>query len=169
MTSEPYGRTGNRGTIMVVNAAELLPCGSLGHLSRVCGPRKGDEMIRWHSLMTMLLIVTPVGAADLLHAIERVESAGKTEAVGDGGKAVGCLQIHPITVDECNRILGKKAYSYDDRKSRAKSHEMFRIITGQWKGETDETIARRWNGGPTGETKKATRKYWLRVKRQLLK
>ena len=126
-------------------------------------------MIRWHSLMTMLLIVTPVGAADLLHAIERVESAGKTEAVGDGGKAVGCLQIHPITVDECNRILGKKAYSYDDRKSRAKSHEMFRIITGQWKGETDETIARRWNGGPTGETKKATRKYWLRVKRQLLK
>ena len=47
------------------------------------------------------------------------ESRGDSNAIGDNGKAVGVLQIHPIMVREANRILamnGKEnSYTYDDR------------------------------------------------------
>ena len=45
------------------------------------------------------------------------ESRGNSSAIGDNGKAVGVLQIHPIMVREANRILamnGKEnSYTYD--------------------------------------------------------
>lgn len=60
------------------------------------------------------------------------ESRGDSNAIGDNGKAVGVLQIHPIMVREANRILamnGKEnSYTYDDRYSREKSIEMFKIV-----------------------------------------
>ena len=36
------------------------------------------------------------------------ESRGNSSAIGDNGKAVGVLQIHPIMVREANRILAMK-------------------------------------------------------------
>jgi len=35
------------------------------------------------------------------------------------------------------------------------------------KGCTTEQLARRWNGGPTGDRKTATQAYWLKVQRNL--
>jgi hypothetical protein len=40
----------------------------------------------------------------LIPVLIQVESHGRVDAVGDGGKAVGCLQIHEIMVDDVNRI-----------------------------------------------------------------
>lgn len=115
---------------------------------------------------------------DLVDAIIYVESRGNDSAIGDRGKAVGCLQIHPICVREVNRILRKHKsnlrYSLSDRYSRIKSIQMFNIIAEQyWCCEYGtfmqfaEIVARRWNGGPRGDRKKATIKYWNKVKPHL--
>lgn len=61
------------------------------------------------------------------------ESRGDANAIGDSGKAVGVLQIHPIMVREANRIIAmnggqKDMYSYDDRYDRDKSIEMFKVV-----------------------------------------
>ena len=71
-------------------------------------------------------------------------------------------------VREVNRILRKqkikKKYKLKDRYSRKKSIEMFYI----WKDyhhseDSDEVIARCWNGGPKGWKKKSTNYYWAKV------
>ena len=115
---------------------------------------------------------------DLINAIIYVESRGNDSAIGDRGKAVGCLQIQPICVREVNRILRKHKsnvrYSLQDRYNRAKSIQMFNIIAEQYVCceyvtfmEYAEIVSRRWNGGPRGEKKKSTIKYWKKVKNQL--
>ena len=69
-----------------------------------------------------------------IEAVIWKESKGDSNAIGDSGKAVGVLQIHPIMVREANRILAladeSKAnyYVYDDRYSREKSIEIFKIV-----------------------------------------
>ena len=107
----------------------------------------------------------------LLEAIIVVESNGNDSCIGDrnlGRPSVGCLQIRPIMVREVNRILRKqkikKKYNLKDRYSRKKSIEMFYI----WKDyhhseDSDEVIARCWNGGPKGWKKKSTNYYWVKV------
>lgn len=62
----------------------------------------------------------------LIQAIIFVESSNKDNAIGDGGKAVGCLQIQPIYIDEVNRLWGYKKYSYSDRTNRIKSILIFK-------------------------------------------
>ena len=114
----------------------------------------------------------------LVNAIIYVESRGNDSAIGDRGKAVGCLQIHPICVREVNRILRRNdiplVYTLEDRYSREKSIEMFNIIAEQYECCEDytfmeyaEIVARRWNGGPRGHKKRATIKYFNKVKKQL--
>lgn len=106
----------------------------------------------------------------LLRAIEQVESSGNPAAIGDGGEAVGVLQIHRVLVDDVNRILGKDQFTYEDRFSVGKSREMFRIYTDHYsRGESDEVIARRWNGGPRGDNKESTLIYWEKVQDALTK
>lgn len=103
-----------------------------------------------------------------INAIIQVESGGDDSAVGDGGKAVGCLQIHPQMVEDVNRILKKEVYTLDDRKDRAKSITMFRIYSSHYTPSWNrELVARRWNGGPRGDKKKATLAYWKKVKAHL--
>ena len=110
----------------------------------------------------------------LLEAIIVVESNGNDSCIGDrnlGRPSVGCLQIRPIMVREVNRILRKqkikKKYNLKDRYSRKKSIEMFYI----WKDyhhseDSDEVIARCWNGGPKGWKKKSTNYYWVKVRKE---
>ncbi len=70
------------------------------------------------------------------------ESRGDANAIGDSGKAVGVLQIHPIMVREANRIVAmnggeKDLYSYEDRYDRDKSIEMFKIVQDYHNKEHD--------------------------------
>ena len=103
-----------------------------------------------------------------IEALIQVESKGDTFAVGDNGRAVGVLQIHPIMVREVNRILEKKGiqrtYTYNDRYNYDKSIEMFLIWYDYYhKYASYEKAARCWNGGPTGYTKQCTKNYWYKV------
>ena len=114
----------------------------------------------------------------LVDAIIYVESRGNDSAVGDNGKAVGCLQIHPIMVREVNRLLAKydipTTYTLEDRYSREKSIEMFNIVSEEYYccedytfEEYAEIVARRWNGGPRGDKKRSTLKYWNNVQKRI--
>ena len=108
----------------------------------------------------------------LLDALIQVESRGDSLIIGDNGKAVGVLQIHPITVRDVNRILEKRGdtirYTYNDRTSQKKSIEMFYIWKSYYHLESDfETIARCWNGGPKGMNKPMTEYYWSKVEDEL--
>ena len=64
--------------------------------------------------------------AVLIPVLIQVESSGNNDAVGDNGRAVGCLQMWEICVDDVNRISGR-SYTYEDRLSRTKSAEMVTI------------------------------------------
>lgn len=80
------------------------------------------------------------------------ESRGVEDCIGDSGRAVGVLQIHPIMVREANRILGMKDssmsnyYTYDDRYSREKSIEIFNVVQGYHNKNKDFDLALKiWN------------------------
>lgn len=106
--------------------------------------------------------------ARILPAIEHVESSGRADAVGDGGKAVGILQIHPVMVEDCNRIVGEDRWTLEDRLCPDESRAMFRVYSNHYsKGKSDEVVARRWNGGPRGDRRKATAPYWAKVRKQM--
>ena len=111
----------------------------------------------------------------LVEALIQVESRGNDSCVGDRHlivPSIGCLQIRPIMVREVNRILKKlgknKRYKNKDRYSREKSIEMFTIWKNfHHKNDSDEIIARCWNGGPKGYKRKSTLNYWKKVKKEL--
>jgi len=110
----------------------------------------------------------------LIPVLIQLESGGDCNAVGDGGKAVGILQIHPIMVNDVNRICENKPYegmciSYRlmDRWNREKSIEMcyFYLLHYGRDEHTFSDLARMWNGGPTGHTKECTKEYGERAER----
>lgn len=106
--------------------------------------------------------------AALLPAIEQVESDGDPNAVGDNGQAVGILQMHPVMVEDCNRIVGEEAWTLEDRKDPDKSRTMFRVYSNRYSRKASlEVVARRWNGGPSGDKKKATERYWREVQKEM--
>ena len=128
----------------------------------------------------------PSPAARVLPAIEEHETRGiaadaKAKALGDyasdrNGNGIkdapdydawGILQIHPVMVKDINRITGKRGEKFTDadRFNPEKSRRMFHIYAQHYsKGADEQTIARRWNGGPTGDDKDATLGYWASVK-----
>ena len=114
----------------------------------------------------------------LVEAMIQVESGGIEDIIGDkhivGGEAVGVLQIRPVMVREINRQLKRNGmeprFTLNDRFSREKSIEMFNVYVALLHPtDSDEVIARNWNGGPRGYKKKSTLKYWAKVQKELLK
>lgn len=93
---------------------------------------------------------------NLIQDIIQVESGYKDSSItGDGGKAMGYLQIHKIMIDDVNRISGYKKYNYSDRKNLRKSIEIFNIYQNYYNPEKDLIIAARiWNAGPKGKLEK---------------
>lgn len=112
---------------------------------------------------------------ELLCALIHVESRGVEDAIGDthlGEPSIGVLQIRPVMVAEVNRILRKqkikKRFKLKDRFSKQKSIAMFKVWREyHHKGDVLETIARNWNGGPSGFRNRRTKKYWYKVKKKL--
>lgn len=123
-----------------------------------------------------LLPPHPGSQVGVMRAIEIVESGCDPLAIGDGGEAVGILQIHPIMVEDVNRILelnrdtSTERFTIHDRTSRERSEEMFRIYTSHYTPDWDpEKVARRWNGGPRGDRRSSTLRYWHRVQKELVR
>ena len=109
----------------------------------------------------------------LINAIIKVESNDNVNAIGDNGKAVGCMQIWKVVVDDVNKV-SKLKYNYNDRFNKEKSIEIFKLYINKYatakrlgRTPTDEDIARIWNGGPNGFKKAGTKQYWLKVKAEL--
>lgn len=105
----------------------------------------------------------------LIAALIAVESGGNDLAIGDGGRAVGALQIHAAVVRDVNRIAGTH-YTHGSMTNRAAAVEVCRIYLAHWATEarlghapTDEDRARIWNGGPNGYAKESTKRYWKKV------
>lgn len=107
----------------------------------------------------------------VLKAIATVESNGNPRAVS--GDQVGLLQIRPILVKDCNRILEKrgssKRYSLRDRYNPVKSREMFILYQSHYnpKGNVERAI-RLWNGG-SGYSVRGTQGYYQKVKKAMRK
>ena len=109
-----------------------------------------------------------------------VESGDRADAKGDyngsGAQAVGCMQIWKTTVDDANRIVGTKRYTYADRKSRSKSLEMARVILTHYGSTkrlghkaTVEDYVRMWKvrsyrGERTGYAKASTDSHWRKAR-----
>ena len=119
-----------------------------------------EDGIKWYTTDTLLL-----------SAIMFVESRHNDSAYCASEDAVGCLQIRKTMVRDVNRILKHQGdsikYKMKDRWDRIKSIEIFNIYCAHYGLVTEEAKARCWNGGPRGLTKKATQKYWDKVKDQI--
>ena len=104
---------------------------------------------------------------NLIAALISVESSGNDLAIGDNGRAVGPLQIHRAVVLDVNRITGSH-YRHQDMTNRAQARAVCQAyLTHYGRGATTEQLARRWNGGPTGDRKTATVAYWRRVQKAI--
>ena len=105
--------------------------------------------------------------AELLAALIAVESGGNDHAVGDHGRAIGCLQIHAAVVADVNRHHGTR-YTHRDMHDRAKAAHVCGLYLRTYApGTSMEVQARTWNGGPRGAAKASTVGYWARVKAQM--
>jgi len=116
--------------------------------------------------MTTIISVS----AALLLALHGAECDLKTNPPpGDGGKALGVLQIRQEVIDDVNRIY-KTKYVHTDALNKTKAFEICKLYLKHWGARyrketglapTDEVLARIWNGGPKGWKKTATVKYWV--------
>ena len=105
---------------------------------------------------------------NLISALMLVESSNNDLAIGDQGRAIGCLQIHKAVVLDVNRITGSH-YRWEAMTNRVQARAVCEAYLQHYgKGKTTEEQARIWNGGPQGHHKKqATEAYWLKVQRNL--
>ena len=105
--------------------------------------------------------------SNLISALIIVESSGNDMAIGDNGKAIGPLQIHKAVVLDVNRITGSH-YQWQQMTNRAQARAVCEAYLKHYgRGASTEQLARRWNGGPSGDRKKATEAYWAKVKKHL--
>ena len=103
----------------------------------------------------------------VIDALIKVESNGNPKA--RNGKCLGCLQITPICVKQINILLGRKAYTLEDRLDVNKSREMFVVYQEHYnKKNSIEKAIRSWKGG-RGYTKQGTERYYQKVMREYKK
>jgi hypothetical protein len=105
--------------------------------------------------------------SNLISALIIVESSGNDLAIGDNGRAIGPLQILRGVVQDVNRITGSN-YQWQQMTNRVQARAVCEAYLKHYgKNCSTEQLARRWNGGPTGDRKPATEAYWAKVKKQL--
>ena len=140
-----------------------------------------EKLAKIACLTCMILMLAPINASagtkgkkssqfdwnPVIDAIIEVESEGKADAVDKSGKSCGIMQITPILVKECNRILelkkSSKRYTMQDRFSVKKSKEMFLLFQCFYNPKNSvERAIRSWNGG-MNYTKRGTQKYFEKV------
>lgn len=107
-----------------------------------------------------------------LDALIHVESNGDDNAVGDKGKALGCLQIWEIYWTDAVEYAPKLGGKYDDVRQRIYAERvvcayLLRYARHAVAEKNYEVLARIHNGGPAGASKKATQGYWVKVSKAL--
>lgn len=112
--------------------------------------------------------------AEFLRAVRamiQVESGGDPYVVGDGGRAIGPLQIHRAYWIDATRLLGVD-WPYSDARNPVKAVVACRAYTSHYAKQykrpwSPETIARIHNGGPRGWEKPATIRYYRKVRKAM--
>ena len=121
-----------------------------------------------HLALFLTLAVTAHAAppASFFRALHVVETSGRTGPIlGDGGKALGPLQIHKAYHSDA-RIGGDYSRCADlDYSKRVVSAYLQRYAPQAWAAGDVTTLARVHNGGPRGATKQATVAYGEKVAR----
>ena len=98
-------------------------------------------------------------------ALHLVETSGRRgPIVGDGGRALGPLQIHRAYHAD-SRVAGAyERVAELDYSKRVATAYLKRHAPEAWAKGDVETLARVHNGGPRGHLKPATKGYGVRVK-----
>lgn len=111
----------------------------------------------------------------LIAALIAVESGGRDNAVGDGGAAIGALQIHRSVVVDVNRIAGTQ-YTHQQMTNRIAARRVCEIYLSRYVTEkrigrkpTVADFAKVWNSGPDGFKKTCSDRYALKVQSQIAK
>lgn len=102
----------------------------------------------------------------LWNATCKTESNFNPYAIGDKhlkNKSYGIAQIRQSRLDDYYKQTGIR-YTVKDMFDTVKSKQVFMFYA---RGTDLETIARTWNGGPDGMSKKATKKYWKLIQSNL--
>jgi hypothetical protein len=123
-------------------------------------------------MKTLALLLALAGTAhaappaSFFRALHVVETSGRTGAIlGDGGKALGPLQIHKAYHADA-RVGGDYSRCADLKYSkRVVSAYLQRYAPAAWAAGDVTTLARIHNGGPRGATKPATVNYAAKVAR----
>ena len=104
--------------------------------------------------------------ASFFRALHIVETSGRTgPIIGDGGRALGPLQIHRAYHSDA-RIGGDYSRCADlDYGKRVVSAYLQRYAPAAWAAGDVTTLARIHNGGPRGDKKTATLGYAAKVAR----
>ncbi len=105
-------------------------------------------------------------------AIAFVESSNRPHAIGDHGKAVGLLQIHPDVVTDVNS-LRREQFTLADRLDPVKSKRIFVLYCVKYAAKRPasmskaEFAARLWHRGPSKFNDALGTAYWVKVRRHL--
>jgi hypothetical protein len=119
------------------------------------------------ALLLLALAATAHAAppASFFRALHIVETSGRTGPIlGDGGKALGPLQIHKSYHTD-SRVAGDYSRVSDLNYSvRVATAYLKRYAPAAWAAGDVETLARVHNGGPRGHLKPSTKGYAAKVK-----
>jgi hypothetical protein len=117
-------------------------------------------------LLALCATAQAAPAASFFRALHIVETSGRTGPIlGDGGKALGPLQIHRAYHADA-RIGGDYSRCADlDYSRRVVSAYLQRYAPQAWAAGDVTTLARIHNGGPRGDKKTATLGYAAKVAR----
>ena len=122
-------------------------------------------MTRLTLLLALAVAAHAAPPASFFRALHIVETSGRTgPIIGDGGKALGPLQIHRAYHAD-SRVYGDYSRCSDlDYSKRVVAAYLQRYAPEAWAAGDVETLARIHNGGPKGATKPATKSYAIKVK-----
>ena len=111
--------------------------------------------------------------AILAAALILVESGGNDRAVGDGGRAIGPLQIHREILLDVNRRFGTR-FTHGGMTNRTNALAvldrylwLYAQPSRLGRPVSNEDRARIWNGGPDGWRKASTVGYAERVRKAM--
>lgn len=101
---------------------------------------------------------------ELIDKIHFVESSGRLNPPdGDGGRAVGPMQLHKCVVDDVNYFY-KTNYKYEDRRDIDKSREIAKLYITMWMEKHREQIAALiFHYGPSA-WKQDVDGYWKKIR-----
>ena len=128
-------------------------------------------------VMVLLMGADAIAQSDrLLDAIEQVESGGRINVVGDGGKAIGPFQIHEVYWIDAIKHDPSIGGCYADCKDSVYARKIVRAYMARYapKNASDEVFARLHNGGAnifkkskSSKAWKNTTAYWAQVRTRL--